>query len=196
MDDDVQSGRQVVTVGVFTAADAPPYSSAMDPLLALDPRAFEHLVADYLRDRGYTEIRHVTGVSDIGVDIRCKDEQDQPVTVQCAWRRPGAKVGLPEIRRFSGLVVHTMAVRGIVVTNSDFTAPAINAAREHGIEVIAGAAMRAFLDGRVRERRDVEAQAEAVHPPPVRSSWTILGTSVWWYVVALFVVYFLFRAFA
>ncbi len=167
----------------------------MDPLLALGPGEFEDLVADYLRDRSYAEVRHVTGVSDVGIDFFCNDEHGRRMIVGCVRSRPGAKVGLPVIRRFCGLVVHARAARGMVVTTADFTAPAKTLAREHDIELIAGTAMRAFHDRRVGECRGVGARAGAVHAPPVQPGRTIRGASVWWYVAATFVAWFLLRAF-
>lgn len=108
-------------------------------LLMLSPQAFEEAVADLLRDLGYRDVKTVGGAGDLAADITCRDSAGQSVVVQCKRYAPGARVGSPNLQTFIGMItVHHRADRGIFVTTSEFSRPAIELAQQHGIRLIDG----------------------------------------------------------
>jgi restriction system protein len=108
-------------------------------LLALTPSQFEAAVGDLLHDLGYHEVKRVGRSGDLAADLRCRDRQGRSVIVQCKRYAPGARVGSRDIQSFIGMVaVHHQADRGIFVTTSAFTQPAIDLAQRHDITLIDG----------------------------------------------------------
>jgi restriction system protein len=88
---------------------------------------------------GYRDVQHVGGSGDLAADLKCRDGVGRSVVVQCKRYAPGVSIGSPEVQKFIGMVtVHHQAERGIFVTTSVFTAPAVRLARQHDIELIDG----------------------------------------------------------
>lgn len=108
-------------------------------LLALTPRQFEAAVGEILRKNGHRDVRHVGGAGDLTADLLCRDEKGRSVVVQCKRHSPGIRVGSPDIQELIGMMtVHHRTDRGMVITTADFTQPAIDLARRHGIILIDG----------------------------------------------------------
>ncbi|MEX0789357.1 MAG: restriction endonuclease [Actinomycetota bacterium] len=107
-------------------------------LLSLTPSGFEEAVAGVLARTSYRKVRVVGKAADLGVDIACFDHRGRPVVVQCKRHAPGIAVGSGEVQRFLGSITHAGADRGILVTTSRFSAPAIDLAEQHEIELIDG----------------------------------------------------------
>ncbi len=107
-------------------------------LLSLTPPEFEQAVAGVLARSSYRKVRVVGRAADLGVDIACFDRKGRPVVVQCKRHAPGIAVGSGEVQRFLGSIMHAGADRGILVTTSRFSAPAIDLAEQHAIELIDG----------------------------------------------------------
>jgi restriction endonuclease Mrr len=127
-------------------------------LLSLTPPEFEDAVAGVLARTGYRRVRVVGKAADLGVDIACFDERGRPVVVQCKRHAPGIAVGSGEVQRFLGSITHAGADRGVLVTTSRFSAPAIELGGQHGIDLIDGAALVKLV--RRANRRPWVAQAE------------------------------------
>jgi restriction system protein len=127
-------------------------------LLSLTPPEFEDAVAGVLARTGYRRVRVVGKAADLGVDIACFDERGRPVVVQCKRHAPGIAVGSGEVQRFLGSITHAGADRGVLVTTSRFSAPAIELGGQHGIYLIDGAALVKLV--RRANRRPWVAQAE------------------------------------
>jgi HJR/Mrr/RecB family endonuclease len=122
----------------------------------LTPRGFELAVAALLPPMGYTDVRHVGGPGDLGVDILCRDREGRSVAVQCKHNSPRRPVRSPEIQTFIGMMtVHHGAERGIVVTTSTFTEPAAELARRHRVALVDRASLARLV--RTRGRPPVEA---------------------------------------
>lgn len=118
-------------------------------LLALTPTEFERAVVHLLQDLGYREVRHSGGPGDLAADITCRDARGRSVIVQCKRYAPGARVGSRDIQSFIGMLsVHHGADRGIFVTTSEFTPPAANLARQHDVELIDAARLKALVVGK------------------------------------------------
>lgn len=113
-------------------------AQTLNGILALSPRQFEELIGQLLTSWGYTNVE-VTGKSgDVGADLVAIDKFGEKVIVQCKRYSPGKQVGSPDIQLFFGAIVHHWARRGIYVTSSTFSKPAITLASEHGIQLIDG----------------------------------------------------------
>lgn len=110
-------------------------------LLSLTPTEFEEAVAGVLARSSYRKVSVIGKAADLGVDISCFDRRGRPVVVQCKRHAPGIAVGSGEVQRFLGSITHAGADRGILVTTSRFSAPAVDLAEQHGIELIDGPAL-------------------------------------------------------
>jgi restriction system protein len=116
--------------------------------LALTPKQFEAAVGDLLREIGFREVRHVGGAGDLGADLLCRDASGRKTVVQCKRYAPGKRVTSPAIQAFIGMAtVHHRASHGVFVTTSDFTGPAVELAREHGLLLIDGTSLVALARG-------------------------------------------------
>jgi len=94
-----------------------------EELYSLDPRAFEELVADMLRERGY-EITLTPATNDGGFDMFAAWKDDLGsflYLVECKRYTPPNKVGVSVVRSLHGVVQQQQANAGIVVTTSFFT---------------------------------------------------------------------------
>lgn len=120
-------------------------------LRSLPPAAFEEAIADLLRNMGYRNVRIVGGAGDLAVDVLCEDGRGRRVAVQCKRYREDHPVTSEELQRFIGmLVVEHGADRGIYVTTSRFTKPALEIARRHRVEAWDGRKLADFLSGSKR----------------------------------------------
>jgi restriction endonuclease Mrr len=127
-------------------------------LLSLTPPEFEDAVAGVLARTGYRKVRVVGKAADLGVDIACFDRRGRPVVVQCKRHAPGIAVGSAEVQRFLGSITHAGADRGVLVTTSRFSAPAIDLGGQHGIDLVDGTALVKLV--RRANRRPRVAQTE------------------------------------
>lgn len=128
-----------------------PHARTLGELLAMTPTDFELAVAGVLTDLGYREMRRAGGAGDLGADLIGRDPRGNTVVVQCKRFAPGKKVGSPALQSFIGMqTTHHQADRGLFVTTSTFTAPAIALADRHGIELIDGAALTRRMRQRAR----------------------------------------------
>jgi len=115
-------------------------------LLALTSSGFELAIASLLHDLGYKHIEHVGRPNDLAADIRARGPQGHQIVVQCKRLVPGTRVGSPEIQKFIGMAkIHHGADHGIFVTTAEFTGPAIDLARQHGIALWDGEYLAATL---------------------------------------------------
>lgn len=110
-------------------------------LLTLAPSEFEEAVADLLGRSEFRDVRLCGGSGDLGADIVCVDRRGRTVVVQCKRHAPGIAVGSAAVQRFLGSVTHHGAERGLLVTTSRFTAPAIEFAGQHDLELMDGEAL-------------------------------------------------------
>lgn len=145
------------------------HAQTLDQLLALSPSDFEHAVAQLLQDEGYRRVRVHGGAGDLQADVTATAADGSPVVVQCKRYAPGNKVGSPKVQSFIGMsTVHHKAARGMVVTTSSFTRPAVELARRHRIELVDGEALTRRLQ-RVHTApapRGTDATATTQPPPP------------------------------
>jgi len=122
-------------------------------LLALTPRQFEAAVGEILCENGYRDMRHVGGAGDLTADLRCRDSTGRSVVVQCKRYSPGIRIGSRDIQEFIGMMtVHHRADRGIFITTTEFTQPAVELARRHEITLIDGQELTRLIERTDRSR--------------------------------------------
>ena len=120
----------------------------LEGLRALTPTAFELVVAEILRSRGYLRVTHTGGSGDLCADLTCVTPRGELVVVQC--KRYGEKrlVGSPEIQQFLGMMtIHHRAQRGIYVTTSGYTRHALALAQHHAsaLDLIDGTRLTSLM---------------------------------------------------
>lgn len=131
---------------------------ALGDLLSCTPRKFEHRVGDILAESGYKNIRYVGGTGDLAADLICRNQDGQTVVVQCKRYVPGNRVGSPDIQKLIGMMAtHHKADRGVFVTTSDFSQPAIDLARRHIVTLIDGRKLTNLM-------RKIQAKDNAPEP--------------------------------
>ncbi|MET9532506.1 restriction endonuclease [Streptomyces sp. NPDC006649] len=115
---------------------------------ALDPDGFEAAVASLCERDGCREVEVVGGAGDLGADVLATAPDGRRVVVQCKQYGPAHKVGSQDLQRFGGTCwsVHG-AQLAVVVTTSQFTAPAEDYAAECGIRCVDGTSLAAWAEG-------------------------------------------------
>ncbi|MER6628024.1 restriction endonuclease [Streptomyces sp. NPDC000987] len=109
---------------------------------------FEQAIAALCERDGCFEVDVVGGAGDLGADVLAVAPDGRRVVVQCKRYGAGNRVGSQDLQRFGGTcyTVHEADV-AVVVTTSDFTAPAAEYAVRCGIVCVDGEALRAWSDG-------------------------------------------------
>lgn len=106
---------------------------------------FEMLVGEVYRTQGY-QVQELGGSGpDGGADL-VLIKKGEKVYVQCKqWK--AYKVGVQPIRELLGVMVSKGATAGIVVTSGEFTADAINFARNNNIRLVDGHTLHQMTKG-------------------------------------------------
>ncbi|MGV9641089.1 restriction endonuclease [Streptomyces sp. NPDC003514] len=114
----------------------------------LDPDAFEQTVADLCLRDGCADVEVVGGAGDLGADVTAVTPDGRRLIVQCKRYCETNKVGSQDLQRFGGtcFTVHEADI-AVVVTTSDFTAPALEYAERCGILCVNGDELSAWHDG-------------------------------------------------
>lgn len=110
---------------------------------------FEMLVGEAYRQQGY-QIKELGGSGpDGGADLVITKDNTKYL-VQCKqWQ--AYKVGVKPVRELLGVMVGQGATGGIVVTSGDFTADAINFARNNNIQLVDGHTLHEMTRGLVHQ---------------------------------------------
>ncbi|MET7987373.1 restriction endonuclease [Streptomyces sp. NPDC005281] len=114
---------------------------------ALDPDEFEQAVAELCRRDGCLDVDVVGGAGDLGADVVARTPDGRWVVIQCKRYGDGNRVGSQELQRFGGtcFTVHGADV-AVVVTTSDFTAPALDYAEQCDIVCVDGRQLRRWQE--------------------------------------------------
>ena len=117
---------------------------------ALSADAFEQAIADLCVRDGCSQVSVVGGAGDLGADVVASAPDGRRVVIQCKRYGGDNKVGSQDLQRFGGTcyTVHEADV-AVVVTTSDFTAPAEEYAEQCGIVCVNHEGLRAWSDGLV-----------------------------------------------
>lgn len=132
-------------------------------LLTVSGAEFEDIAVDLFQAIGYRDVQRIGGSGDLGIDLFGTDADGLRVIIQCKRYGRGQKIGSPVVQALMGAVVNNDADRGIFVTTSTFTAPAIQHATTARIpiELIDGPeltrlAMAASTTAESPQRRGIE----------------------------------------
>jgi restriction system protein len=120
---------------------------SLGDILVLTPRQFEELTGKILATIGFHSVQIVGGSGDLGVDIFACDRYGNKYAVQCKRYAPGNTVGSPAIQTFFGMMVHHQVEKGIFVTTSTFSRPAVDLAAQRKIRLINGESLIELLQG-------------------------------------------------
>ncbi|MFF0777603.1 restriction endonuclease [Streptomyces sp. NPDC003720] len=114
----------------------------------LDPDAFEQAIADLCARDDCRQVEVVGGAGDLGADVTAVTPDGRRVVIQCKRYCDTNKVGSQDMQRFGGtcFTVHEADI-AVVVTTSDFTAPALEYAQQCGILCVNGEELSAWTDG-------------------------------------------------
>ncbi|WP_258308749.1 restriction endonuclease [Streptomyces sp. NWU339] len=133
---------------------------------ALDAEEFEAAVAHLCERDGCSDVEAVGGAGDLGADVVAVSPEGWRVVIQCKRYGDSHRVGSQDIQRFGGtcFAIHEADV-AVLVTTSDFTAPAVEYAEQCGIVCVDRQALLCWAEGSgprpweaVRAVRDVEAR--------------------------------------
>ncbi|MGQ4334259.1 restriction endonuclease [Streptomyces hayashii] len=115
---------------------------------ALDPYEFEQAIAELCRRDGCLDVDVVGGAGDLGADVVARTPDGRLVVIQCKRYRDTNRVGSQDMQRFGGtcFTVHEADV-AVMVTTSDFTAPAVEYADQCGIVCVDGGELLRWQDG-------------------------------------------------
>ncbi|MFF3849030.1 restriction endonuclease [Streptomyces sp. NPDC002328] len=133
--------------GTVTEPLDPP-ATAIDPHDVLDPYEFEQAIADLCARDGCTDVEVVGGAGDLGADVIAVAPSGHRLVIQCKRYGDGNKVGSQDLQRFGGtcFTVHEADV-AVIVTTSDFTAPAVEYAEQCGIVCVDAEGLWAWESG-------------------------------------------------
>ncbi len=111
-------------------------------------RQFEERVRLLLEQDGCEDVRVVGGAGDRGADLTAISPYGDRIVVQCKRYKVGNPVRDPEMQRFLGTarLVHNAAIP-LFVTTSRYTPAATRLAREHGIVLVDGRRLEAWMAG-------------------------------------------------
>lgn len=119
-------------------------SPAVDDVAGLSHAEFQELVVGYLGRQGYATVEAVAGARDCGGDLRCRDARGRLVLVHVRRYPPAVKVGSLTIRQLDAMMARHLAVRGVCVTTSAFTAPARAMSANLGVDLVDGDDLAAY----------------------------------------------------
>ncbi|MFH9705913.1 restriction endonuclease [Streptomyces luteogriseus] len=129
---------------------------------ALTPQEFEEAIAALCERDGCSGVEVVGGAGDLGADVVAVTPDGRRIVVQCKHYDESHRVGSQDLQRFGGtcFTVHEADV-AVLVSTSDFTAPALEYAEQCGILCVNGETLEAWTDGTGPLPWDVAPEAGA-----------------------------------
>ncbi|MFD5337653.1 restriction endonuclease [Streptomyces hawaiiensis] len=115
---------------------------------ALTPEEFEEAIAALCERDGCFGVEVVGGAGDLGADVMAAAPDGRRVVIQCKHYGESHRVGSQDLQRFGGtcFTVHEADI-AVLVSTSDFTAPALEYAEQCGIVCMDRATLEAWTDG-------------------------------------------------
>ncbi|MFD8229388.1 restriction endonuclease [Streptomyces massasporeus] len=127
---------------------------------ALTPEEFEEAIAALCERDGCSGVEVVGGAGDLGADVLAVTPDGRRIVVQCKRYDESHRVGSQDLQRFGGtcFTVHEADV-AVLVSTSDFTAPALEYAEQCGILCVDGESLEAWTAGTGPRPWDVAPEA-------------------------------------
>ncbi len=117
--------------------------TGIDSIRELSWPAFELLIGEAYRQRGYAVSETGQGGADGGIDLLLRRNGTSTI-VQCKqWKV--WKVGVKPVRELYGVMVSERADRAVFVTSGEYTADAVAFARGKAMELIGGAELERMI---------------------------------------------------
>lgn len=115
---------------------------------ALTPEEFEEAIAALCERDGCSAVDVVGGAGDLGADVVTVAPDGRRIVIQCKHYDDAHRVGSQDLQRFGGtcFTVHEADV-AVLVTTSEFTAPAVEYADQGQIVCVDREALQAWTDG-------------------------------------------------
>lgn len=115
---------------------------------ALTPEEFEEAIAALCERDGCSDVEVVGGAGDLGADVVAVTPDGRRIVIQCKHYSESHRVGSQDLQRFGGtcFTVHEADI-AVLVSTSDFTAPAVEYAEQCGIVCLARETLEAWTDG-------------------------------------------------
>lgn len=102
--------------------------------LAMNPKQFEHALADLCRRDGCTKVRVVGGAGDLAADVIATTPDGRRIVLQAKRYGPRTIVGSEDVQKVNGTYRDAhRAQLAAIVTTSAFSKPALAFARQVGI---------------------------------------------------------------
>lgn len=106
---------------------------------------FETYISNLLIQLEYKRIKVRKGSGDGGIDITAFDKENRKVAFECKnWKN--TKVGRPVVQKFESAIRYENFDKGIIITTSNFTKPAIEYAKNVNIELINGSKLSRIIN--------------------------------------------------
>jgi restriction system protein len=141
-------------------------TSGSQAVADMDWSAFEALLGEAYRRKGYRVAETGRGGADGGIDLALM-RGGALTLVQCKhWK--ARQVGVTVVRELLGVLTARKAAAGILVTSGRFTDEARRFARDTGVELVDGMALQALL---------AEARRSSTAPPAARAQPTERSTA-------------------
>ncbi|GGY41084.1 restriction endonuclease [Streptomyces djakartensis] len=114
----------------------------------LTPEEFEEAIGALCERDGCSAVDVVGGAGDLGADVVALTPDGRRIVIQCKHYGGSHRVGSQDLQRFGGtcFTVHEADV-AVLVTTSDFTAPAAEYAESCGIVCVDRECLQAWTDG-------------------------------------------------
>jgi restriction system protein len=129
----ISDGVEIVKYMIELESEYYYKSVGMDKIDTMDGFEFEEYVGELLLNLDYINVEVTKKTGDGGVDILAIDQQGNKVAVQC--KRLNSKVGNSAIQEiYLGKKLHNCS-RAVVITNSYFTKPSIEASVKSNVEL-------------------------------------------------------------
>ncbi|GGX47416.1 restriction endonuclease [Streptomyces chryseus] len=128
----------------FQAFAATADSIALEQFDSMSPLEFEQAIASLVQRDAYCVSQRNGGARDLGADVIATAPDGRKIVFQCKHRQPGGRpLGSPVIQTLNGTArpVHKADIV-VAVTNSSFTSPAHDLAREQDIHLLFGPQLR------------------------------------------------------
>ncbi|MFJ6550836.1 restriction endonuclease [Streptomyces luteogriseus] len=153
----VPPGRSAVEV---VAVDYAALTPEEFDYAALTPEEFEEAIAALCERDGCSGVEVVGGAGDLGADVVAVTPDGRRIVVQCKHYDESHRVGSQDLQRFGGtcFTVHEADV-AVLVSTSDFTAPALEYAQQCGILCVNGETLEAWTGGTGPRPWDVAPEA-------------------------------------
>jgi restriction system protein len=134
---------------------------------ALTPEEFEEAIAALCERDGCSDVEVVGGAGDLGADVVAVTPDGRRIVIQCKHYSESHRVGSQDLQRFGGtcFTVHEADI-AVLVSTSDFTAPAVEYAEQCGIVCLAREPLEAWTDGTGPRPWEVSLEGNSLDQAP------------------------------